>query len=146
MKSNQQGFTLIELLVVIAILGILTAVAVPQYQRYVSRAEVTRDFASLSAFRTAVDAELFMKPASTAAELTAALNSNVTGNDAPLTKAGIAVAINNGAVTLTRTRATAPTGTMTYTRQTSGVWNCVSTSFSDTGILPDNCSQAASND
>lgn len=55
MKKNQKGFTLIELMIVVAIIAILAAIAIPQYQNYVSRSQVTRAVAELGAHRTAAE-------------------------------------------------------------------------------------------
>src|SRR5690606_4326027 len=55
MKKAQQGFTLIELMIVVAIIGILAAVAIPQYQNYVARSQVARVMSETSSLRTAVE-------------------------------------------------------------------------------------------
>ncbi len=53
-SGSQQGFSLIELMIVIAIIAVLSAVAVPQYQDYMTRAKWTVNLTELESVKLAI--------------------------------------------------------------------------------------------
>ena len=55
MTQKQQGFTLIELMIVIAIIGILAAIALPQYQTYTKKARFSEVVLAASSAKGLVD-------------------------------------------------------------------------------------------
>jgi type IV pilus assembly protein PilA len=54
MQKVQQGFTLIELMIVVAIIGILAAIAIPAYQDYISRAQMSEPTELLAGLKTPI--------------------------------------------------------------------------------------------
>ncbi len=96
-KQIQKGFTLIELMIVVAIIGILAAIAIPAYQDYTIRAQVTEGLNLASAVKAGVS-ETFANTGAWPADLTAA------GGNAQVPPSGkyvASVTVTTGTITIT---------------------------------------------
>jgi type IV pilus assembly protein PilA len=96
-KQIQKGFTLIELMIVVAIIGILAAIAIPAYQDYTIRAQVTEGLNLMSDMKAGV-AEWF------AQEGTWPADGAALGISQPTLKSGkyvTQIAVLNGTLTAT---------------------------------------------
>jgi type IV pilus assembly protein PilA len=98
MTKLQKGFTLIELMIVVAIIGILAAIAIPAYQDYTIRAQVTEGMNLAAAAKAAV-AETFLNRGKAPLNRTAAgMSANATDT---VGKYVTKVAVTNGTITIT---------------------------------------------
>ncbi len=134
MNTAQKGFTLIELMIVIAIIGILAAIAIPQYQNYVAKSQVSRVMSEVGSMKTAVETCL-LEGVSEAdcqygwtdsnllagatvlqgEEGSAGLTSNFGEAGADTTLVAV---FGNSAATALKTK------TLTWTRTGEGSWSC----------------------
>jgi type IV pilus assembly protein PilA len=125
MKRVQQGFTLIELMIVVAIIGILAAVAIPAYQDYTKRANVTEGLSLASSAKTAVVEYFNSKGAMPPTQASAGLASAVSINGNAVTQ--VAVTANTGLITITYNTKVINGGTLNLSPITGagGVkWTC----------------------
>ena len=110
-KKDQKGFTLIELMIVIAIIGILAAIAIPQFNAYRGRAYNAAAMADAKNCYTSIHAYLTDNPSTL---ITAVITANaVTGGFVPST--GVTTAVVAGVTT-----STPDNGTVVYTVGTDG--------------------------
>jgi type IV pilus assembly protein PilA len=103
LKQAQKGFTLIELMIVVAIIGILAAIALPQYQTYVAKSQVSRGMGEAGAVKTAVDTcildgKLEIGAAATECDPQASGSSILGGNTT--TQLGVALPANTAVPTV----------------------------------------------
>ncbi|MFA0567277.1 pilin [Vibrio gallaecicus] len=133
--KKQNGFTLIELMIVVAIIGVLSAIAVPAYQDYVTRSEMSSGLATVKALIT--PAELFYQENGVATAATLAeLGTAAAAND--LGAIGSALAAGDPTVTFTFDADSSVTGgILTFTRDAASGWSCAPTA---PAIAIDGCS------
>ncbi|MDY6930131.1 MAG: pilin [Pseudomonadota bacterium] len=157
MKNGQAGFTLIELMIVVAIIGILAAIAIPQYQDYIARSQASEAVTLLGGAKTPVEEFILTKgtfPDGTTAgeKLTDDLGINTAGsyvasivsqnggtsNGAPIGEllatfktTDIASALNGKSIMLKRT----------VDGNGNANWSCISTTLEEK-YLPSGCTKS----
>jgi type IV pilus assembly protein PilA len=141
MKSMQKGFTLIELMIVVAIIGILAAIAIPQYQDYTIRSKITEALNLAAPAKLGVAETYASNGAFPADNAEAGIAANITSKYVTDIQIG-----GNGVITITLgggqgINAAVDGQTITLTpdvNDTSRVdWTC--TSSADPKYLPANC-------
>lgn len=95
----QKGFTLIELMIVVAIIGILAAVAIPQYQDYTIKAKIGNALTSVDSLKTAV-ALCVQEAGGVADNCTTGVDGSGIPNFSP-TKEVASAEVDAGEITLT---------------------------------------------
>ncbi len=111
-KSGQKGFTLIELMIVIAIIGILAAIAIPQFVAYRQKGYNTKAKGELKSYYTACQAYFADSPTRTDCTLGTITATFINSGDVAITTIG--------GQTLVGATAVHTAGTQTYTVGASG--------------------------
>jgi len=126
MNHGQKGFTLIELMIVVAIIGILAAIAIPQYQDYIARSQMNRVYSEISSLKTSAEEQLMRGEALSGDLSTVGFTESSLIDESD---ASTGISESSGEYTLTAvlgdSASVAITGAQVeLIRSTSGAWSC----------------------
>ncbi|WP_222944715.1 pilin [Cupriavidus campinensis] len=130
-RQAQKGFTLIELMIVVAIIGILAAIAIPQYQDYTARAQMARAVGEMGAYKTAFEDRINSgQPPALLADIGFVI-SNLYADPTLPTTAQMATGAFTWAATIGgagKSASPAVSGAViTWSRDNAGTWSCRTT-------------------
>lgn len=131
---RDSGFTLIELMIVVAVLGILVAIAIPIYQRFTIKAQLTSALNEINSGRSTFESALLSESIVSSDPADIGLHANTE-------RCTVAIDISpTGYIRCTLGGHPAIAGeSITLRRQADGAWRCETSAGIDLAYRPNHC-------